>query len=76
VLVVWRDGRHGGGREGGDGCAQPAALGVGSITDADISEGYEKSGGRMDRSFLEHWNTRSSTEVLINLLCDDLLSAA
>jgi hypothetical protein len=27
--------------KGGDGCAQPAALGVGSITDADISEGCE-----------------------------------
>jgi hypothetical protein len=51
-------------------------LGVGSITDADISEGYEKSGGRMDRSFLEHWNTGTPDAVLINLLRDDLLSAA
>jgi hypothetical protein len=44
------------GGKGGDGCAQPAALGVGSITDTDISEGCEN----LVEEWIEaSWNTGS-----------------
>jgi hypothetical protein len=47
-------------------------LGVGSITNGDISEGCEN----LVEEWIEaSWNTGTPDAVLINLLCDDLLSA-